>query len=248
MSVIGVYDSGIGGLTTLSALKRVLVGHDFYYLADTKAMPFGTKTKEEIYSIVTTGLKMLKDNSDFQVIACNTASTVVAPKDAFLLKPNLDGLTPHATLFLSTPATMKALDVIKKGYGTADTKNLATMVEIMGSLSYKSKGKMGLEQLSETVKKLLQSATIDPTKTNKVLLGCSHYVYIKPLLKAWLPWAEIVDGNSALSAEILSKIPPSKKSANEGGKIEFAFTLGSEKDKYDWMIKNLDKNQGFWGI
>lgn len=97
MSVIGVYDSGIGGLTTLSALRRVLPHLDFCYFADNINSPFGTKTKEEIFRAVNEGVDRLRQMSDLQVIACNTASTVVRPERAFLLTPVLD-TPPENTL------------------------------------------------------------------------------------------------------------------------------------------------------
>jgi glutamate racemase len=244
MSVVGVYDSGIGGLSTLSALKSVLKGQDFFYLADTKNMPFGTKSKEEIYASVTSAMKILQDNSDIQVVACNTASTVVSPKDAFLLRPKLESATPLSTLFLSTPATMRALGVKDKNYATAPTKNLATMVEIMGSLSYKSRDKIHLEYLDETVKNLISSSSRPQDQIDTIVLGCSHYVYIKPYLKKYMPKAKIIDGNHHLILEIMSQV----RQGNGTGKITFQFTLGNQQDKYAWMLDQLDKNKRFFDI
>lgn len=244
MSVIGVYDSGIGGLTTLSALKSVVCGHDFLYLADTMNMPFGTKSREEIYASVTRGLKILRDNSDVQVIACNTASTVVSPKNAHLLQPQIDGLNPSSTLFLSTPATMKALEIKKKNFVTADTKNLATMVEIMGSLSYKSRDKLRIEYLDETVKNLLKSATKNLDEIDTIVIGCSHYVYVKPLLKTYLPKAKILDRNCTLKYEVLKGLTLGDSS----GKTTFRFTLGNENEKYAWVLEQLDQNRCIFDV
>src|SRR6516225_12292496 len=74
---IGVFDSGIGGLTVLQALTETLPGEDFIYLGDTARLPYGTKSNEVIlrYScensefLLAKGIKML-------VVACNTASAV----------------------------------------------------------------------------------------------------------------------------------------------------------------------------
>lgn len=74
---IGVFDSGVGGLTVLSALRSVLPEEDFLYLGDTARVPYGTKSAESVSkyavqaagALVERGIKML-------VVACNTASAV----------------------------------------------------------------------------------------------------------------------------------------------------------------------------
>ena len=243
MSVIGVYDSGIGGLTTLSALRRALPHLDFCYLADNINSPFGTKTKEEIFRAVNEGVDRLRQMSDLQVIACNTASTVVRPERAFLLTPVLDTPT-ESTLVLSTPATEKALELNRKGYKTADTKDLATMVEIMGSLSYKSRAEIRLDLIDEHVKNMLVSAVKNRDEIKWVSLGCSHYVYVKRLVKKYLKNAEIIDGNTSLIYEIL----PHAKHLSGEGKTAFHFSGTSEGDKYAWILSQLDKNARFYGI
>jgi len=77
---IGVFDSGVGGLTVLRALRRALPAEDFLYLGDTARLPYGTKSGATVarYALQTTrvlvdiGVKML-------VVACNTASSVALP-------------------------------------------------------------------------------------------------------------------------------------------------------------------------
>ena len=66
---IGVFDSGVGGLTVLAALRRHLPGEDFIYLGDTARLPYGTKSAATVerYALVARGIKVL-------VVACNTAS------------------------------------------------------------------------------------------------------------------------------------------------------------------------------
>src|SRR5258707_5788977 len=74
---IGVFDSGIGGLTVLKALTDALPGEDFIYLGDTARLPYGTKSNEVI-------IRYSKENTEFLlakgikllVVACNTSSAV----------------------------------------------------------------------------------------------------------------------------------------------------------------------------
>ena len=76
MATIGVYDSGIGGLTTLKLLTENFGGNDFLYFADNLAHPFGTKNERELENIVNSGVEKLKNKCDLVVLACNTASTI----------------------------------------------------------------------------------------------------------------------------------------------------------------------------
>ncbi len=244
MSVIGVYDSGIGGLTTLATLEKALSGYEFFYLADNKNMPFGVKPQDVIYKTVTDGLKILNEHSDVQVIACNTASTVVCPKGAYLLRPEVQGYAPNETLVLSTPATAKALNLNEKKYLTADTKNLASLIEIMGSISFKSRQELKVKILENEVDRMFEVFKENKDKISTVFLGCSHYVYIKSLVKKHFKNAEIIDGNLALKMDIIKDLPPLKNS----GKITFKFTGENEEMKYRYILSELKRNQRFYGI
>ena len=76
MSKIGVFDSGIGGLTVLEELKKVLPKEDYIFYADSGNNPYGEKTDEELRKIVSNVVDFLI-NKDCKliVIACNTATT-----------------------------------------------------------------------------------------------------------------------------------------------------------------------------
>src|SRR5690349_8643678 len=74
---IGVFDSGVGGLTVHRALTDRLPGADFIYLADQAHVPYGTRTGEEIVQLTRAGCERLfRENCDLLILACNTASAV----------------------------------------------------------------------------------------------------------------------------------------------------------------------------
>ena len=127
---------------------------------------------------------------------------------------------------------------------TAGTKDLATMVEIMGSLSYKSRAEIRLDLIDEHVKNMLENTVENRDEIKWVSLGCSHYVYVKRLVKKYLKNAEIIDGNTRLIYEIL----PHAKHLSGEGKTTFHFSGMNEGDKYAWILSQLDKNARFYGI
>ena len=91
MATIGVYDSGIGGLTTLKHLIQRFTGNDFYYLADNANLPFGSKSTEELTTIVNAGIAKLRKHADMIVLACNTASSLTQDDDVYKLLPPVCG-------------------------------------------------------------------------------------------------------------------------------------------------------------
>lgn len=78
---IGVFDSGIGGLTVVSALRKLLPNESIFYIGDTARVPYGNKSPETVerYSIELADL-LTRENAKLIVVACNTVSSVAIPK------------------------------------------------------------------------------------------------------------------------------------------------------------------------
>ena len=78
---IGIFDSGIGGVTVLREIIKVLPNEDIYYFSDSKNNPYGDKNDEEILEICNKIVeKLIEENCKAIVIACNTASAKAANK------------------------------------------------------------------------------------------------------------------------------------------------------------------------
>ena len=76
-SPIGVFDSGLGGLTVLNALRRALPGEDYVYLGDVARLPYGTKSGPVVERYASQCLQFLKKQEiKLVVVACNTASAL----------------------------------------------------------------------------------------------------------------------------------------------------------------------------
>src|SRR5437867_9996537 len=78
---IGVFDSGIGGLTVVKALRDLLPGEKIFYLGDTARVPYGGKSASTVqrYSLEIASM-LLEENAKTVVVACNTASAVALPQ------------------------------------------------------------------------------------------------------------------------------------------------------------------------
>ena len=97
---IGVFDSGIGGLTVAAALKRLLPSETIFYIGDTARVPYGGKSRKTVerYSIEIGGL-LLAEQAKVLVVACNTASALAVPRMRQIFKvPVQDVIAPGAAM------------------------------------------------------------------------------------------------------------------------------------------------------
>lgn len=208
---IGVFDSGIGGLTVVKELIRNLSGEDIIYLGDTARVPYGTKSKRTViaYShsnsefLISKGVKLL-------VVACNTASSVSIPS----LRSEFD----IPVIGVIEPGAKKAVSVTKTGkigvIGTPSTinsgayktaiENLNPDIEVISKacplfVPLADEGWVEGEIIESIAEKYL--STIKETGIDVLVLGCTHY----PLLKNTIQ--KIVGGEITLvdSAEETSK-------------------------------------------
>ncbi len=236
MTTIGICDSGVGGLTTLKILKQNFPFADFYYLADNKNMPYGTKSKEELSCICSSLLKKLKAHSDLQVVACNTASSLIDDESVIKLLPPTG--TSGKTLYLATPMTINLLRQKNNNFQKdevvfADTPELATLVEVYTAVGVRKNCLNMRELLPYLANKLFEFKGV-----NNVVLGCSHYLYLKNEISKILGKVNFFDGNCEI-VNTLGKLLVTEKGE---GTVTFDFTADDESRKYSKLLALLEKN------
>jgi glutamate racemase len=214
---IGVFDSGIGGLTVLRALAEALPAEDFIYLGDTARLPYGTKSAEVIirYSrentefLLAKGIKLL-------VVACNTASAVALTEIARdTIVPVIGVIEPGARAaaaasrsgkigVIGTEATIasgaytRALQQIRPGVEiyTRACPLLVPLVE---------EGWTNNAIAEQTVGHYLESLKTSGIDT--LLLGCTHYPLLRDLFGRVLgPAVRIVDSASATARAVAERL------------------------------------------
>lgn len=205
---IGVFDSGIGGLTTLSEIIKLLPNENYIFYADSKNNPYGEKTFKELYKIVTNIVDyLIKRKVKIIVIACNTATTKCIEK--------LRRDYPNMIFVGTEPAVKVACD---KGYkntlvmatpGTIKSERLHKLIKVN-----KKKDQHiyllpceGLANAIEThnekeVDKLLKKFLSKYKNIDSVVLGCTHYPHIKNKVQEYFKDAEIIDGNLGVAKRV----------------------------------------------
>lgn len=201
---IGMFDSGIGGLTVMQQLLHIMPRESIVYLGDTARLPYGEKSRETVirYSIEN-AIFLLEKNIKFLVIACNTAS-------AFALE-KLQNIFNIPVIGVINPGAEKAVQVTKTGriavIGTKGTINSqayqrailqldpkATVIPIACPLFVPLVEEQYLEHPAA---KLIVQEYLRPLKEQKIdtlLMGCTHYPLLKHLINDELgPKVTIVD-------------------------------------------------------
>jgi len=214
---IGVFDSGIGGLTVLKELVAALPAEDFIYLGDTARLPYGTKSNEVIirYSrentefLLAKGIKLL-------VVACNTASAVALGEiGRDTIVPVIGVIEPGARAAIAASRSGKIGVIgteatIASGAYTRAIQQLRPGVEIYTRacpllVPLIEEGWTDNEIAERTVAHYLESLKASGIDT--LLLGCTHYPLMRDLFRRVLgPGVRIVDSATATAAAVAERL------------------------------------------
>ena len=184
---VGVFDSGVGGIGTLSALRRELPQEDFLYFGDTLHAPYGTKPREEVMACVTRVMThLLSNHVKAVVIACNTATAVAAKELRETYDLPILGMEPA----LKPAHALQLYARYGEGAIPLPCPGLMELVEQEAN-----------EQARRYLLELLNP--YDLRTVDAVVLGCTHYVFLRPLLREILPEnVQVLDGNEGTARQL----------------------------------------------
>ena len=224
---IGVFDSGVGGISTLREMIRELPDERFIYFGDMANAPYGTKNTEGVITCVRSVVdRLMEQNIKALVIACNTADELSIPVVGMepALKPASKARKNGSVLVLATPLTLhqEKFENLMKQYGE-------------GAVKVPCPGLMELVEADDTegAKRYLEKLfSRYPAETvDAVVLGCTHYVFLKDMIRGLLPERiAITDGNTGTARQLRRVLAAENLLNEEGpGSVELE-TSGTEKD------------------
>ena len=195
---IGIYDSGIGGLSVLHRALKKMPEAEFIYYADTKHVPYGEKTREQIKGYVEEVLNFLiAKEVDAIVIACNTATSVATKEFRGEFAVPIVGMEPAVKralklyqdmqkriLVTATPVTIageKLHSLLEK----VDTEHEVDLAPLPKLVRFAEAGRFQDPEVDEYLKNSLQSYTLNQYAA--VVLGCTHFNYFKQSFRKNLP-------------------------------------------------------------
>jgi len=235
-----VFDSGLGGLTVFSELRKARPDARFLYAADDAAFPYGRLSETELVARVLAVMDRLVERHapDLVVIACNTASTLVLPhlrqRFAFpfvgtvpAIKPAAERSASKRFSVLATPGTV-ARDYTR---GLIETYANGCRVSLVGSHRLASLAEAELagapapdeEIRAETAPCFVED---EGGRTDLVVLACTHYPLLLPRLEQLAPWPVTwIDPAPAIARRMVQLIGEGPSAAWEGqGETAAVFT------------------------
>src|SRR3990167_3618813 len=221
---IGVFDSGMGGLTVLRALNEKLPRESFIYLGDTARLPYGTKSPDTVRHYAVRLVKILIERKiKALVIACNTATTAALPhlQNLFPDLPIIGVVQPGAEAAVAVTQNQHiAVFATETTIASHAYQNIITQQLPQASISARACSllvALAEEGMTANIlaKEALRHYLSEFSSEDTLLLGCTHFPVFKPLLQQLLPMhVQIVD-SAAATANALARVLQERNLLNE---------------------------------
>ncbi len=244
---IGVFDSGFGGLTVLKALLELIPDADYAYFGDTARLPYGSKSVETVARYAVEAAHYLESHgAQLLVIACNTATALALDRiTAAAHVPVIGVIEPGAEAAASATSSQKVVVI-----GTEATVSSHAYLRAL-----RSRGVQAREKACPLLVPLVEEGWIEHPVTEQVagiylteafadqfgegdvlVLGCTHYPLLKPLLRRVAPaHVRIVDSAESTARAVASRLqdlvlsPTGEDERREHSRLSFFATDSVEK-------------------
>ena len=252
---IGIFDSGLGGISVLHDAIKLLPQEDYLYYADTRNVPYGPKPKEEVRKHVFAAMDFIvQQGVKAIVVACNTATSVaigdlrskygipiIGMEPA--VKPALENNTNRRILVTATALTLKE-EKMQSLIAKLDNAHLVDPLPLPGLVEFAEK----LEFDDNVVLPYLQEqlAQYNLNEYGTVVLGCTHFPFFKELMKKILPAGiDIIDGNLGTVKNLVRILTEMDALHHGSGKITYYNSGIQVEDRakleaYDILLKRME--------
>jgi len=240
-TAIGVFDSGVGGLTVLRALRAALPAGDFLYLGDTARLPYGTKSPASVIRyaeqaadvLVAAGLRCL-------VVACNTASAVAldALRRRYAPLPVIGVVEPGARAACAASrngriAVIATESTVRAGAYEQAIRRIRTDCDVVSTpcqlfVALAEEGWIDGEIAEAVARRYLGPMLAAAARPDVLLLGCTHFPVLAPAIARIAgPGIRIVDSAATTAAAVSESLGPLR--AAGGGRMQLLATDGAAR-------------------
>ena len=246
---IGVFDSGIGGLTVLKKIIEILPNEKYIYYADTDNVPYGTKPKEEVKEYINKAVEFLiSKNVKAIVIACNTATSIAVKelreKYTFPIigiepaaKPAVENRGNKKVLIMATPTTIKEekLKYLLESLNAEENVDLIAMpklVEFAENKDFES------DNVKEYIQEQLKEYNLEDY--SELVLGCTHFPFFKDILSKIFPKdTQIIDGSTGVANRLKNILQENNLLGNNQLEIEYYYSgkLAENEEELNKLLK-----------
>ena len=240
---VGVFDSGVGGLTVLRELARTLPGERFLYLGDTARVPYGTKSGETVtrYSIEITNYLITRHDIKMLVVACNTASSLALPVLRKIYKIPVVGMVDPCVRRAASLPNRERIGVI----GTAGTIRsgayeqairaavpAARVVSVPCPLlvALAEEGWVETEVTRSVIAEYLAPYRSDPP--DSLILGCTHYPVLKNPIREFLAGKTVLIDSGEESARVVDILLSEGEMKGDGKHPGVVFLVTDDPERF----------------
>jgi glutamate racemase len=239
---IGVFDSGFGGLTVLRALVTRLPHARYAFIGDTARLPYGSKSRRTIarYAVESAQFLVREQGAEFLVIACNTASALAldAIQDAVPV-PVLGVIEPGATTARATSQSGDALVIATDA--TVHSHAYAAACSALGLRALEKACPLLVPLVEEGwtnhpvteqviriyLDELLNTAKAEGMNPDTLVLGCTHYPLLRPLIERAVPAGmKVIDSAESAADAAMNLINGNKEAASDSSASSGAINAG----------------------
>lgn len=253
---IGIFDSGIGGLSVLHQALITLPKEDYIYYADTDNVPYGIKTREEIIGYVDHAIDFLVGKGvKAIVIACNTATSTAADYVRSKYSLPILGMEPAVkpavakshgkrVMVIATPVTVRE-EKLRTLIEQVDDEHLVDLVAMPGLVSFAEAGIFEGNEIEQYLRQELKDYNL--ADYSALILGCTHFNYFKDsYCKVFPKGISFIDGSFGTVNYLKRILTERNLLENNHGTVEYYMSgrpvyREEELQKLSQLHKRLDK-------
>ncbi len=245
-SAIGIFDSGIGGLTVLKEVNKILPSEDIIYLGDTAHLPYGTKSEDTIIRLAIANiLFLLEKKVKMVILACNSTSSVALPKIRNFFNLPVLGVVEAGVEealnnqyrrigVIGTPATIRSCayqDLIK----SKDAKVKVSACSCPLFVPLVEQGWSNLPVSRQVAQIYLERFK---NKIEALILGCTHYPLLKKTIQKVLSKVDLIDSARSVAKKAKEQLKQDNLFKKKGkGKITVFVT--DETPNFERLTKRI---------
>lgn len=248
---IGIFDSGIGGLTVLKELEKIMSNENFIYLGDTLNFPYGEKTKEEIIEFSRKNIEyLISQKVKMIIIACGTATSqsIDIMKKSFdipiigIIEPTVDYIKEKN---IKKVGVMATTGTIRSNAWEEGLKQKIPQIKVINKAcpllaNIAEEGKVTSKESINAIHEYME--IFKENKVDTIILGCTHYpIYDEIIKKEFSNKINLINTGIAV-AQNVKKYLEENDIKNDGQKNQSKIVISKKEKDFEKKAKNILKS------
>lgn len=248
---IGIFDSGLGGITVLNELEKIMPNENYIYLGDTLNFPYGNKTKEDIIKFSDKNINFLiSQDVKMIIIACGTATSQAL--DIMKLKHNiyiegiiLPTIEHIKKLKIKKIGVMGTIGTIESGAWEKKVKEVISNMEVINQAcpllaEFAENGKINTPEVKEAIHIYMKE--FKNNNIDSIILGCTHYPYFEEIIKKEFDYnLNLINTGKAVATKVYEFLYKNDMLANETREM-IKIIISKSEENFERSIKKLLKS------